>query len=116
TEGYAATAGDRLIKNDLCAEAIRLAESLAENPVTARPECHALLALMLFQAARFPARTDALGDLLLLEEQNRGLWDRSMIHRGLIQLGLAAQGESLSVYHLQAEIAAIHSTTEHFTR
>jgi predicted RNA polymerase sigma factor len=116
TEGYAATAGDRLIKNDLCAEAIRLAESLAENPVTARPECHALLALMLFQAARFPARTDALGDLLLLEEQNRGLWDRSMVHRGLMQLGLAAQGESLSVYHLQAEIAAIHSTTEHFTR
>ena len=83
TEGYAATAGDRLIKNDLCTEAIRLAESLAENSATARPECHALLALMLFQAARLPARTDALGDLLLLEEQDRSLWDRSMIHLGL---------------------------------
>jgi predicted RNA polymerase sigma factor len=115
TEGYAATAGDRLIKNDLCAEAIRLAESLAENSVTAQPECHALLALMLFQAARLPARTDALGDLLLLEEQDRSLWDRSMIHLGLLHLEQAAQGEKLSAYHLQAEIAAIHANTEHFT-
>jgi predicted RNA polymerase sigma factor len=115
TEGYAATAGDRLIKNDLCAEAIRLAETLAENSATARPECHALLALMLFQAARLPARTDALGDLLLLEEQDHALWDREMIHLGLLQLGRAASGNKLSTYHLQAEIAAIHSTTEHFT-
>ena len=115
TEGYAATAGDRLIKSDLCAEAIRLAESLAENSATARPECHALLALMLFQAARLPARTDALGDLLLLEDQDRSLWDRSRIDLGLMHLGNAAKGEQLSSYHLQAEIAAIHSTTEHFT-
>jgi len=115
TEGYAATAGDRLIKNDLCAEAIRLAESLTENSATAQPECHALLALMLFQAARLPARTDALGDLLLLEEQDRSLWDRSMIHLGLLHLEQAARGDKLSAYHLQAEIAATHSTTEHFT-
>jgi RNA polymerase sigma factor (sigma-70 family) len=115
TEGYAATAGDRLIKNDLCTEAIRLAESLVENSATARPECHALLALMLFQAARLPARTDALGDLLLLEEQDRSLWDRPMIHLGLLHLEQAAQGDKLSAYHLQAEIAAMHSTTEHFT-
>jgi RNA polymerase sigma factor (sigma-70 family) len=115
TEGYAATAGDRLIKNDLCAEAIRLAQSLAENPATAVPECHALLALMLFQAARLPARTDALGDLLLLEEQDRTLWDRPMIHLGLAHLAQAGHGDRLSAYHLQAEIAAMHSTTEHFT-
>jgi RNA polymerase sigma-70 factor (ECF subfamily) len=115
TEGYAATTGDRLIKNDLCAEAIRLAEMLAENPATARPECHALLALMLLQAARLPARTDALGDLVLLKEQDRSLWDQSMIHAGLAQLPLAGRGDHLSAYHLQAGIAAIHSTTEHFT-
>jgi RNA polymerase sigma factor (sigma-70 family) len=115
TEGYAATTGDRLIKNDLCAEAIRLAESLAENSATAQPECHALLALMLFQAARLPARTDALGDLVLLEEQDRSLWDRSMIHLGLLHLEQAASGNKLSAYHLQAEIAAMHSTTGHFT-
>ena len=115
TEGYAATAGDRLIKKDLCSEAIRLAESMAENSVTGQPDCHALLALMLFQAARFPARTDALGDLLLLEEQDRSLWDQQMIHLGVLHMEQAASGEKLSAYHLQAEIAATHSTTEHFT-
>ncbi len=115
TEGYAATVGDRLIKNDLCTEAIRLTGSLAENSATAQPECHALLALMLFQAARFPARTDALGDLLLLEEQDRSLWDRQMIHLGVLHMEQAARGDKLSAYHLQAEIAAMHSTTEHFT-
>ena len=115
TEGYAATAGDQLVKDDLCAEAIRLAESLAENPATSQPECHALLALMLFQAARLPARTDALGDLLLLEEQDRSLWDRSRIHLGLAHLEQAARGHKISAYHLQAEIAAVHSTAEHFT-
>jgi RNA polymerase sigma-70 factor (ECF subfamily) len=115
TEGYAATAGDHLIKNDLCAEAIRLAESLTENSATSRPECHALLALMCFQAARLPARTDALGDLLLLEEQDRSLWNKSRIHLGLLHLEQAARGDKLTAYHLQAEIAAMHSTTEHFT-
>jgi RNA polymerase sigma factor (sigma-70 family) len=114
TEGYAASSGDSLIKNDLCEEAIRLGESLTENSVTAEPEVHALLALMLFQAARLPARTDEFGDLLLLAEQDRGLWDRAMIHRGLLHLKLAATGDKLSTYHLQAEIAAIHATTEVF--
>jgi len=115
TEGYAATAGDRLIRDDLCLEAIRLAESLTENTLTDQPECHALLALMLFQTARLPSRTDAAGDLLLLEEQDRGLWDRSMIHRGLLHLEQAARGDRLSAYHLQAEIAAVHANTAHFT-
>jgi RNA polymerase sigma-70 factor (ECF subfamily) len=115
TEGYAASSGDALIKNDLCEEAIRLGESLAENSVTAQPELHALLALMLFQAARLPARTDEFGDLLLLAEQDRSLWDRAMIHRGLQYLERAAAGEKLSTYHLQAEIAAIHANTDEFT-
>jgi RNA polymerase sigma-70 factor (ECF subfamily) len=115
TEGYAASSGDSLIKNDLCEEAIRLGESLAENSVTAQPEVHALLALMLFQAARLPARTDEFGDLLLLAEQDRSLWDRAMIYRGLQQLERAAAGEKLSTYHLQAEIAAIHANTDEFT-
>ncbi|HET8998553.1 MAG TPA: DUF6596 domain-containing protein [bacterium] len=115
TEGYAATAGDRLVKDDLCAEAIWLAMLLTENPITAQPECHALLALMLFQAARLEARTDAAGDLLLLEDQDRSLWDRPMIDLGLRHLERAARGEKLTVYHLQAEIAAIHANTAHFT-
>lgn len=114
TEGYSATAGDRLIKDDLCLEAIRLAELLIGNELTNRPECHALLALMLFQTARLRARTNPAGDLLLLEEQDRELWNLSMIHRGLQQLDLAAQGERLSVYHLQAEIAAVHAMAEDY--
>ncbi len=115
TEGYAATTGVHLIKDDLCAEAIRLADSLAENSMTAEPECQALLALMLFQAARLPARIDALGDVLLLEDQDRTLWNRAMIGRGLLHLEQAARGDNLSTYHLQAEIAAVHATTERFT-
>jgi RNA polymerase sigma-70 factor (ECF subfamily) len=111
TEGYAPTAGDRLIKEDLCAEAIRLTQLLAENPATSRPEVHALLALMLFQAARFGSRTDAAGDLLLLEEQDRTLWNRSMISLGLTHLARAGAGDRLTPYHLQAEIAAIHIAT-----
>ena len=84
TEGYAATTGDHLIKNDLCAEAIHLAESLADNSVTAQPECHALLALMLFQAARLPARTDSHSETCFYwRSRDRSLWDRSMIERGL---------------------------------
>ena len=114
TEGYAATAGDRLIKDDLCAEAIRLTTALTENTATAQPEVHALLALMLFQAARLPARVDSAGDLLLLEEQDRSLWDRAMIHRGLRHLGHAAHGDHLSTYHLQAELAAAHVTADCF--
>jgi predicted RNA polymerase sigma factor len=113
TEGYAPTAGDRLIKEDLCAEAIRLTQLLAENPATSRPEVHALLALMLFQAARFASRTDAAGDLLLLEEQDRTLWNRSMISLGVAHLERAGAGDRLTPYHLQAEIAAIHIGIAH---
>src|SRR5215475_13026514 len=113
TEGYAPTAGDRLIKEDLCAEPIRLTGLLAESPATARPECHALIALMLFQAARFASRTDSAGDLLLLEEQDRTLWNRSMISLGMRHLAQGAAGERLTPYHVQAEIAAIHVTVAH---
>jgi RNA polymerase sigma-70 factor (ECF subfamily) len=68
---------------------------------------------MLFQAARFASRTDAAGDLLLLQEQDRSRWDRSMISLGLLHLERAAAGDRLTPYHLQAEIAAIHIATAH---
>ncbi|MEO8627233.1 MAG: DUF6596 domain-containing protein [Betaproteobacteria bacterium] len=110
TEGCGPTTGNRLINEDLCAEAIRLTALLAENPATSRPECHALVALMLFQSARFASRTDAAGDLLILEAQDRALWDRSMIALGMRHLLDAAAGERLTPYHVQAEIAAIHVT------
>ncbi len=109
-EGYKASSGNRLVREDLCREAIRLTRLLAENPDTAAPRVHALLALMILNAARLPARSDDAGNLLRLHEQNRTTWDVKLIQRGIHHLGLAASGDSLSVYHLEAGIAACHST------
>jgi RNA polymerase sigma factor (sigma-70 family) len=108
-EGYSAHAGENLVRHDLCAEAIRLASLLADHPAGDQPAVHALLALMLLQAARLPGRTDAAGDLLLLDEQNRALWDRALIGRGLQELERSAHGDELTEYHLQAGIAACHT-------
>ena len=74
------------------------------------PRSFALLALMLLNAARLPARTDDAGNLLRLHEQNRAAWDQAKIQRGIQCLGLAAQGGAISEYHLEAGIAACHST------
>ena len=109
-EGYKASAGDRLVREELCQEAIRLTLLLAAHPVTRSPRTHALLALMLLNAARLPARTDDAGNLLRLHEQDRRMWNASMIQRGLHYLALAATGDTLSEYHLEAGIAACHST------
>jgi RNA polymerase sigma factor (sigma-70 family) len=109
-EGYKASHGDRLVRVDLCHEAIRLVTLLSEQPATQAPQTFALLALMLLNAARLPARTDDAGQLLRLHEQNRDAWDQTMIQRGIYCLGLAAKGESISTYHLEAGIAACHST------
>lgn len=109
-EGYKASSGDRLVREDLCREAIRLTRLLAEHPDTNQPRTHALLALMLLNAARLPARTDETGNLLRLHEQNRAAWDAAMIQRGIQHLALAATGVGLSEYHLEAGIAACHST------
>jgi len=108
-EGYNAHEGENLVRHELCAEAIRLTSLLVEHPVGDRPRAHALLALMLLQASRLPARVDGEGNLLLLAEQNRALWDRELIQRGLHYLEKSARGEELSEYHLQAGIAACHA-------
>ena len=109
-EGYKASAGDRLVREDLCLEAIRLAELLAAHPATRTPRTHALLALMLLGAARLPARTDDAGNLLRLHEQDRAAWDSAMILRGIRHLRLSGSGDAISEYHLEAGIAACHST------
>lgn len=109
-EGYKASAGDRLVRAELCHEAIRLGLLLARHPATRLPRTHALLALMLLNAARLPARTDDAGNLLLLREQDRSRWNPAMIQRGVHYLGLAGTGDTLGEYHLEAGIAACHST------
>jgi RNA polymerase sigma-70 factor (ECF subfamily) len=107
-EGYKASAGDRLIREELCHEALRLGELLAGHPSTGRPRTHALVALMWLNAARLAGRTGPEGGLLRLEHQDRSRWNREMIARGVSHLGISAQGAELSEYHLQAGIAACH--------
>ncbi len=109
-EGYKASSGDRLVREGLCHEAIRLVTLLVDHPLTQEPRTFALLALMLMNTARLPARTDDTGNLLRLHEQNRASWDQAMIQRGIQCLGQAAQGNTISQYHLEAGIAACHST------
>src|SRR5215216_1697333 len=77
-EGYKASTGDKLVREDLCEEAIRLATLLAGHSAGNRPRTHALLALMLLNGARLAARVDAEGNLLRLREQDRSRWDQAM--------------------------------------
>lgn len=109
-EGYKASSGESLVRKDLCREAIRLATLLAQHPVTDLPRCHALLSLMLFHAARLESRVGDAGQVLRLKEQDRQQWDRRMIARAVVELGRASVGDVISVYHLQAGIAAYHCT------
>lgn len=109
-EGYAATAGDDLVRRDLVDEAIRLAEELAGHEATSLPKTHALAALMHLQRARLATRVDAAGDLLLLEEQDRSRWDDDAIGRGLQHFRLAAAGDELTRFHVEAAIAVEHLT------
>ena len=107
-EGYKASSGDHLIKEELCQEAIRLASLLAEHTTGNLPRTHALVALMLLNAARLPARTDSEGNILRLKEQDRSTWDQTMIARGIFHLSKSAAGAEASTYHVQAAIAACH--------
>jgi RNA polymerase sigma factor (sigma-70 family) len=107
-EGYKASSGHKLVREETCLEAIRLAGVLAEHPACNRPKTHALLALMLMNAARLPGRLDAEGNLLRLQEQDRSLWDQPMVARGLFHFAQSAAGEGISEYHLEAAIAACH--------
>ena len=113
-EGYKASMGEHLIKEDLCQEAIRLCALLAEHPMTNQPRTHALLALMLFNAARLSARIDPEGNILRLQDQDRALWDRAMIGRGIYHLSQSAQGDRVTAYHVQAGIAACHCMAPDF--
>lgn len=107
-EGYKVSTGDHLVREELCFEAIRLTSMLAEHPVGNGPETYALLALMLFNAARLSSRVDSAGNLLRLNEQDRSTWNQAMIAHGMLCLSQSAGGEELTTYHLQAAIAALH--------
>jgi RNA polymerase sigma-70 factor, ECF subfamily len=108
-EGYSATAGDDWMRPALCEDAMRLGRVLV-GLVPAEPEAHGLVALMELQASRAHARLNALGEPVLLLEQDRGRWDRLLIHRGLSALTRAEElGGARGGYALQAAIAACHA-------
>jgi RNA polymerase sigma-70 factor, ECF subfamily len=113
-EGYIASAGDALIRQELCAEAIRLARVLVmlvhrEPQLRDDPEVVGLLALMLLHHSRRQARVDAAGNLILLEDQDRTLWDRAAISEGLSLLDYALQLRRPGPYQVQAAIGALHA-------
>ncbi|TNC43279.1 RNA polymerase sigma factor [Mumia zhuanghuii] len=108
-EGYSASSGDRLIRDDLCGEAMRQARVLTAL-LPREPEPYGLVALMEIQASRFAARTDRHGDPVLLDDQDRTRWDRTLIRHGLRALDRAVTlGRPLGPYTLQAAIAACHA-------
>ena len=108
-EGYSATAGEDWMRPGLCEEALRIGRILAEL-APLEPEVHGLVALMEIQASRIRARLGPQGEPVLLMEQNRTLWDRLLIHRGLLALARGeALGEARGPYLLQAAIAACHA-------
>lgn len=107
-EGYAASSGDRLVREDLCAEAIRLGRLLAEL-MPDETEAMGLLALMLLTESRRETRTTPDGDLVLLTDQDRGRWDRELIAEGQAIVRTSLRRNRPGPYQLQAAINAVHS-------
>jgi len=107
-EGYKASSGDRLIREELCHEAIRLTRLLAAHWTTSQPASKALLSLMCLNASRLRARVNPLGEIVRLHHQDRNQWDTYLIEEGILALGAASTGEVISSYHLEAGIAACH--------
>src|ERR1035437_5592058 len=107
-EGYAAHAGEDLIRQDLCLEALRLGRLVAASSIV-EPRVDALVALMALEAARLPARVDESGDLILLEPQDHGRWDQRLIALGFHHFDRSIAGEEVSEYHVQAALSAAHA-------
>jgi len=107
-EGYDAHQGEELIRQDLCFEALRLTRLVAESSVSA-PRVHALVALVALQAARLPARTDGVGDIVLMDQQDRSRWDGRLIAMGFYHFDRSMSGNEISAFHVEAAIAATHT-------
>lgn len=108
-EGYFSKTNDQLIRNELCAEAMKLALILTDNPLTDTAQTKALLALMCYQASRLGARTAGTGEMILFEEQDQNLWNQELIEKGNYYLVNACRDNQVSRYHLEAAIAYWHA-------
>ncbi|MCW3086783.1 MAG: sigma-70 family polymerase sigma factor [Sediminibacterium sp.] len=113
-EGYNSLKADELIRQDLCAEAMRCCKLLTEHALVKQPIAHALLALMCLHAARFDSRIGADNAIILLQEQDRSLWDHALISVGFRYLNLSSAGAQISAYHVEAAIAAEHALAPAF--
>ncbi len=115
-EGYSASFAEHPIRKDVCVEAMRLCKLLTEHPAGGHPGAFALIALMCFHAARFDARLDDTGHLLMLKSQDRSRWDRTLITEGFYYLNRSAAGDEIDEIQLEAGIAAAHCVAESYER
>jgi RNA polymerase sigma factor (sigma-70 family) len=113
-EGYRASSGEREVKVELCLEAMRLTRSLLEEKKIINSDTSALFSLMLFNAARFPARTGATGEIIDLKQQDRSRWDRDLIQQDIRYFNQSKKGNSWSTYHFEAAIASFHCLSPRF--
>src|SRR5690606_16338249 len=109
SEGYYSASHHTVLRQEFCAEAMRLCRELLGGKRTGTPAANALMALMCFHASRFNARTGGHGELILYRDQNDALWDRLLIEEGQQYLNAASTGSHVSKYHLEAGIAYWHT-------
>lgn len=109
SEGYYSESNDRILREDLCLEAMRLTYLLIENPQTNKPVVNALFSLMCFHSSRFEARKNNTGEIILYHDQDETLWNQELISKGMFHLHEASKGETFSKYHLEASIAYWHT-------
>lgn len=108
-EGYYSESQDEIVRKDLCFEAMRLTQLLIENEKTNLPKVNALFALMCFHSSRLKARKNINGEMILYKDQDESLWDLELISKGAYFLKQASQGNRISKYHLEANIAYWHT-------
>jgi RNA polymerase sigma factor (sigma-70 family) len=115
-EGYNSSHPDKLIRDDLCEEAMRLTYLLTAHRLTNLPKTNALLSLMCFQASRLDARLDDKGNIILLKYQDRSKWHKSLIDRGISYLEIAAESADISAFLVEAAIASLHASASTFAQ
>ncbi|MBS1656309.1 MAG: RNA polymerase subunit sigma, partial [Bacteroidetes bacterium] len=104
-EGYYSETNNEILRKDLCVEAMRLTYQLIDHNITNQPYVNALMALMCFHASRFDARKNEKGEIILYNDQDESLWNRDLVNKGIYFLKESAKGDSLTQYHLEANIA-----------
>ncbi|HRI20316.1 MAG TPA: sigma-70 family RNA polymerase sigma factor [Panacibacter sp.] len=115
-EGYNSSHIDKLIRDDLCEDAMRLCHLLTQQQLTSQPSVKALLSLMCFQSSRLMSRIDEKGNIITLKYQDRATWNMQLIQKGFDYLDEAAEGNHFSTYHLEAGIASLHAASPAFER